>query len=143
MSNASFSTSFSVDKSPDEVFAAINNVREWWPEIDGPTDNVGAEFTHRYQDAHRCKIKVVELVAGKKVVWRVLDNYFQFTKDKTEWKDTEISFEISRTGNKTELRFAHLGLVPEYECFEVCSNAWGSLIKGSLRALIEGKGEGT
>ncbi len=84
------------------------------------------------------------LVPGKKVVWRVLDNYFDFTEDKSEWKDTEISFEIARKGDKTEVRFAHLGLVPEYECFDVCSNACGSYINGSLRSLITtGKGKPT
>ena len=87
-------------------------------------------------------MKLTEIVPNQKVVWHVLDNYFNFTKDKTEWKGTEISFEISRKGNKTEIRFAHVGLVPEYECFDVCSNAWGSYINGSLRSLITtGKGK--
>jgi len=27
--------------------------------------------------------------------WRVLDSYFDFTHDKSEWKDTEIHFEIT------------------------------------------------
>lgn len=36
---------FTVDQSPDEVFAAINNDRRWWSgEIDGSTDKPGAEF---------------------------------------------------------------------------------------------------
>jgi hypothetical protein len=57
-----------------------------------------------------------------------------------EWKGTEVVFEVSK-GDKTEVRFTHLGLVPEYECFNVCSNAWGSYINGSLRSLITtGKG---
>jgi hypothetical protein len=27
-------------------------------------------------------------------------------------------------------------MVPAYECYSDCSNAWGSLINGSLRKLI-------
>jgi hypothetical protein len=51
-------------------------------------------------------------------------------------------FEISKRGNKTEIRFTHQGLVPAYECFDVCSNAWGSYVNGSLRNLIAtGKGK--
>jgi hypothetical protein len=51
-------------------------------------------------------------------------------------------FEISTRGNKTEIRFTHQGLVPAYECFDVCSNAWGSYVNGSLRNLIAtGKGK--
>jgi hypothetical protein len=50
-------------------------------------------------------------------------------------------FEISTHGNKTEIRFTHEGLVSAYECYDVCSNAWGSYVNGSLRSLIA-TGEG-
>ncbi len=37
--------------------------------------------------------------------------------------------------------FTDVGLVPEYECYGVCSNAWGSDINGRLKNLITtGKG---
>jgi len=137
MDDQNFTTGFSIDQTPEEVFNAINNVRGWWSEeIEGRTSELGDEFTYHYKDVHRCRIKITELIPGKKVVWRVLDNYFKFTADKGEWRDTEISFEIAKKGDNTEVHFAHLGLVPEYECFDVCSNAWGSYINGSLRSLI-------
>ena len=138
-----YTANFSVDQSPEEVFAAINNVRGWWSEqIEGRTDKLGAEWTYRYKDVHHCEMKITEFIPRQKVVWLVVDNHFNFTKDKTEWKGTKVIFEISKKGNKTEVRFTHQGLVPEYECFEVCSDAWGSYIKGSLRNLItKGKGQ--
>ncbi len=143
MKNQNYTTTFSVDQPPEEVFAAINNVRGWWSEeIEGSTDKVGDEWTYHYEDVHSCKLKVTELVPGKRVVWHILDNYFNYTKDKSEWKGTTISFEISKKGDKTEVRFTHMGLVPEYECYDVCSNAWGSYINGSLPSLItKGKGQ--
>ena len=143
MNNQDFTTSFSVDQTPEQVFKAINHVRGWCSEeVEGSTDKLGDEFTYHYKDVHRCKIKITEFIPSKRVVWRVLDNYFNFIKDQSEWKGTEICFEISRKGNQTEVRFAHQGLVPENECFEVCSNAWGSYINGSLRSLITtGKGK--
>ncbi len=142
MIDQNFTTSITVDQTPEEAFAAINNVRGWWSEeIEGSTDKLGDEFTYRYKDVHHCKMKLTEVISGKKVVWLVLDNYFNFTEDKSEWKGTEITFEISEKGNKTQIRFTHLGLVPEYECFDICSNAWGSYMNGSLRSLITtGKG---
>jgi len=87
-------------------------------------------------------MKLIEVIPHKKVVWLVVDNYFNFTEDESEWKGTKIIFEISKKGEKSEIRFTHLGLVPEYECFNVCSNAWGSYMNGSLRSLITtGKGQ--
>jgi Activator of Hsp90 ATPase homolog 1-like protein len=137
-----FSTTLSVDQTADEVFAAINDVRRWWSEdIEGSTDSLGEEFSYHNMPVHRCTIRVTELVPGERVVWHVMDNFFAFTEDKTEWKGTEIRFDISRRGDKTELIFTHLGLVPDYECFDVCSNAWGFYVNTSLRGLIRtGKG---
>jgi hypothetical protein len=143
MSVRNFTTTFTVDQTPEQAFAAINNVRGWWSgEIEGSTDKLGAEFIYRYQDVHYSKQKITELVAGKKVVWLVLDSYLNFTKDKAEWNGTEITFDVAKKGKKTEIRFTHLGLVPEFECFDACSNAWGFYTNGSLRSLITtGKGE--
>ena len=79
--------------------------------------------------------------AVKRVAWLVTDNYFSFTEDKTEWKGTKVVFEIAKKGAQTEIHFRHEGLVPAYECYNVCSDAWGSYIRGSLKSLIAtGKG---
>ncbi|HLZ71855.1 MAG TPA: SRPBCC domain-containing protein [Dehalococcoidia bacterium] len=142
MSSQNFTTTFSVDQTPEEAFAAITNVRGWWSgEIEGSTDRLGEEFTYRYEDVHYTKQKITELIPGKKVVWRVLDAYLNFSKDPGEWTGTEITFDVSRKGKRTEVRFTHLGLVPEFECFDSCSSAWGVYINGSLRRLIT-TGEG-
>jgi hypothetical protein len=98
-------------------------------------------WTYRYEDVHYSKQKITELIPGKKVVWHVLDSYLNFAKDKTEWNGSKITFEVSKKGKKTEVRFTHIGLIPEYECFDACSNAWGSYIDGSLQRLIT-KGQG-
>lgn len=132
-----YTTSFLVDQTPEEVFAAINNVRGWWTgEIEGSTDKLGDEFTYRYEELHYSKQRITEFVPGKKVVWRVLDASLNFVEDTSEWTGTEITFDIARRGDKTEVRFTHLGLVPQFECFDSCSNAWGFYINGSLRNLI-------
>lgn len=137
MNNSDFTTTISVDQTPEEVFAAINDVRGWWSgEIEGDTDRLGAEFTYRYEDLHRSRQKVTEFVPGKKVVWHVLESRLSFLKDKSEWTGTDIVFEISEREGKTDVRFTHVGLVPQYECFDTCSNAWDTLVNDNLRELI-------
>jgi hypothetical protein len=143
MTAPDFTTTILVDQSPEEVFNAISNVRGWWSEeIEGGTEKLNDEFNYHYEDIHSCKMKLTEVVPGKKVVWLVLDNYFKFTKDKSEWIGTKIIFDISEKDNKTQLIFTHQGLVPEYECFDICKNAWTTYIQSSLRNLITtGKGQ--
>lgn len=143
MENKSFSTTITVDQSPAEVFNAITNVRGWWSEeIKGNTENLNDEFTYRYQDVHRCKMRLTEVQPGKKMVWLVLENFFSFTSDKAEWTGTKVVFEISKKGDQTQMRFTHEGLVPEYECYNACVNGWSQYINESLYNLITtGKGQ--
>ncbi len=142
MSKDNLTYTVTVDQSPEEVFAAVNNVRGWWSgEIDGRTDALGAEFTYRYQDMHRSTQKITEFVPGRKVVWHVTDSAINFVKDKDEWNGTDIVFDITKKGKSTQLTFTHVGLVPTVECYGDCAGAWGFYVKESLRDLIAlGKG---
>jgi uncharacterized protein YndB with AHSA1/START domain len=142
MRNQNFTVSFTVDKIPEEVFDAVTNPRGWWSEeIEGDTAKLDDVFTYHYKDIHRCEMKLIEVVPNKKVVWQCLDNHFNFIEDKTEWKGTKVIFEVSKKDGKTGLHFTHQGLVPDYECYDVCSDAWGTYINGSLKSLIAtGKG---
>jgi uncharacterized protein YndB with AHSA1/START domain len=158
MQNQDFTTTILVDQSPDAVFRAVSNPRAWWSEeIEGSTDQLNGVFDYHFEDIHRCRLKVTELVPGKKVVWYVMDNYFKpgiffeqgnagsskgHSGDTTEWTGTFIHFDITEKDNQTQLRFTHEGLVPAYECFDVCVNGWTHYIRQSLFGLITtGTGE--
>ena len=143
MSNQNFTATFTVDETPEEAFEAITDVRGWWSgEIDGRTDVVGEEFTYRYEDVHYSRQRITELVPGRTVVWHVEEGSIDFVEDKTEWTGTDIRFDISAKGGETEVRFTHVGLDPDVECFDGCSSAWSFYINGSLRSLIStGTGE--
>lgn len=143
MSTTDFSTTIKVNQSAKEVFNAVTNVRGWWSEeIEGNTVQLNDKFDYHYEDIHRCKIELIEVIPNQKIVWLVKENYFKFTEDKTEWTGTKPTFEITEKDGKTELKFTHFGLNPEYECFEICRDAWTNYIQNSLKKLIEtGKGE--
>jgi hypothetical protein len=153
MENQNFSLTLKVNENPRHVFDSINNVRGWWSEeIEGNTEKLNDEFNYHFEDIHRCELKIIESIPNKKVVWYVKDNYFKsgifdvtsenqtvenkFGIEKVEWVDTKISFEIKEKDGKTELRFIHLGLVPDYECFDACSSGWSHYIGQSLYSLI-------
>lgn len=143
MENKDFTTTILVDKTPEKAFKAIKNFRAWWSEdIEGETDKLNEVFFYHYKDVHLCKIKLIEIIPNEKLIYQIIDNQFNFTKDKNEWINTQLVFEISTKNNKTQIEFTHKGLVPEYECYEICEDAWSNYIKKSLFDLImTGKGE--
>jgi len=143
MNHQSFTSSIVVDRSPKDVFNAINDIRGWWSEdFKGNSHHLNDEFEVRFGDVHYSRQKLTELVPDKKIVWLVTDSRLNFLKNKSEWTGTQISFDISRRDTGTEIRFTHTGLVPEIECFDACSNAWSDYLKGSLVGLItDGKGK--
>ncbi|WP_024805787.1 SRPBCC domain-containing protein [Nocardia sp. BMG51109] len=151
MSNTEHLTAtMSVDRTPDEVFAAVTNVRAWWNEnIIGETATVGDEFVFT-DDFHYagetakskkgirfCRFRITEAVPGRRVVWHVLDSYLTFVADHDEWTDTNVIFDLTATPQGTTLHFTHKGLsAAESECFEACSRGWTFYITRSLPQLI-------
>ncbi len=143
MSNKSFTTSFIVSQSPEQVFAAITNPQRWWGEgITGETAKLGGEFTYRHGKIHLSVQKITELVPNQKLVWKITKSDLSSFPNPTEWDGTEVVFEIARKGSNTELKVTHAGLTPQFECYEDCSGAWGFYLNDSLKGLIEtGKGQ--
>ncbi|CAD5254231.1 MULTISPECIES: SRPBCC domain-containing protein [unclassified Imperialibacter] len=143
MNNQDFTATILVDATPEDAFNAIKNFRAWWSEeIEGPTDQPGETFFYHYKDIHLCKMKLEVMEKNKKLEYLVLENEFNFIEDKTEWVNTRLIFEITGQGSKTKVVFTHQGLVPEYECYNVCNDAWTGYITNSLYKLItEGKRE--
>lgn len=137
MNTQYFTAVILVDQSPEEVFHAINQVRDWWSgEIEGITNEPGAEFTYTVPGVHFSKQKITGFIPGKKVEWAVTDATLSFVNNQNEWKGTSICFDIEEKNGRTEVQFTHAGLVPQHECYKDCSNAWNLLINGNLKNLI-------
>ncbi|HLM23346.1 MAG TPA: SRPBCC domain-containing protein [Propionibacteriaceae bacterium] len=143
MTAQDFTTEFTVDNTPEEVFAAINNVRGWWSgEIVGETTKLGDTFKFEVPAVHRTTQTLTEVIPRKRVVWHVTDSWIGFVDDKSEWDDSDIVFDITAEDGKTAVRLTHVGLTPNVECFDTCSNAWSAYMLKSLRELITtGKGD--
>jgi len=134
-----------VDATAHEAFESINNVSQWWTEnLEGSSHKLNDEFSVRFGDVHYSRQKLIEVEQDKKIVWLVTDSNLNFIKDKQEWTNTKIVFEINTHNKNTQVLFTHVGLAPDVECYDACSNAWREYIQGSLLNLINtGKGNPT
>lgn len=137
-----FTTTHLVHQSPKEIFDAILDIRGWWSglyaeEIKGSADKLNSEFTFRAGGgAHYSKQKLIEMVPDTKIVWLITDSKLNFLDNENEWTGTKLCFDISRQGDKTQVCFTHLGLVPSFECYNECSGAWAQYLDKFLSPLI-------
>jgi activator of Hsp90 ATPase-like protein len=142
MATKDFTLTLTTERTPQEVFTAITNVRGWWSgyyaeEFMGSTDKLGSEFSFRAGNGlHYTKQKLVEVIPNKKIVWLITESELSFVEKKHEWTGTKVIFDISKKGDKTELVFTHEGLNPEFQCYEACAPSWTQYLQNKLLPLI-------
>ncbi|RYE24679.1 MAG: SRPBCC domain-containing protein [Sphingobacteriales bacterium] len=142
MQQENYTATLLVDKTPEEVYNAINNVTGWWStDFKGASQNAGDEFEVRFGDVHYSRHQLMETAPNQKVVWLVTDSQLNFLKDKTEWNGTINSFEIIPQAGKTQVLFTHHGLTPQIECFNSCTKGWNFYIDSLQQLITTGKGQ--
>ncbi len=137
ISDSDYTIDVVVERTPHDVYEAIIDIPAWWvTPIHGSNSAVGDEFSLEVSDTHACAMRVAQLVADRRIVWRVTRSRMTFVSEQEEWVGTDITFEVLPEGDGSRVRFTHVGLSPADECYEVCSAAWGHSIRSSLRALL-------
>ncbi|MES1223210.1 MAG: SRPBCC domain-containing protein [Bacteroidota bacterium] len=141
MKKENYNATIKINGTAQQAYKSINSVSDWWTRFfEGHSEKLNDVFTVRFGETF-IAIKIAELVPYKKISWHVIDCYKHWLKDKKEWKDTVMTWEISAEKNATQISFTHVGLVPGIECYNGCEKAWNFYVKESLfKLLTEGKG---
>ncbi|MFN8284642.1 MAG: SRPBCC domain-containing protein [Chitinophagales bacterium] len=142
MKGKDYNISITVDADAATAFNAINDIKGWWStDFEGQSEKFDDVFTVRFGETF-ITLKIIEFIPDQKIGWHVIDGYKHWLKNKKEWHDTKMVWEIAEQENKTQIHFTHVGLVPGIECYNGCENAWNGYIKDSLFQLITaGKGK--
>ncbi len=127
--------------SLEEAHEKISRIADWWTAgVEGKSRNVGDRFTVRW-GATFVAFEVIESVACKKDVWLVNDCNLHFIKNRTEWKDTKVVWDLASQNGATRVTMTHNGLIPGIECYDNCVSGWNFYFGESLlKLLTEGKG---
>lgn len=137
-----FKYRLTVNAPAKEAMKKISQVNLWWAKgFKGKTNKLNDEFSVSFGEDTSVNFKISEYIVDKKIVWHVSDCNLGWIKDKKEWKNTEVVWNLTEKAGKTMIDFVHMGLTPACECFESCESGWTHHIKNSLSKLIdEGKG---
>lgn len=139
-----FTTSLNLGSKDDQIYKALtNHIRDWWTEMfEGSAEEVGNTFTIRFGSQVFKTMRVEELIQNRKVAWRVNDALIDLPDlvNKEEWINTVIVWDIWARSDGADLRVTHIGLTPDVECFELCSNGWNSFLYSLKNFITSGLG---
>ncbi len=123
-------------------WALSAGMHTWWTKPDAPMKAVGdrSKFTFPPNKSY-WTFEATELIPDKRVVMVCVDALHihegQPETIKTEWLNTQASWDIRTLENKTEITFVHRGLVPQLHCYEVCQAGWDYFFLTSLQAFLD------
>ena len=142
MEDKNYHKTIIVNASPEEAINKIGQINLWWrKDFLDSAEKLNDKFTVPFGEPSFVDFVISEFVPNKKMVWKVTDCNLPWFKDKKEWNNTEVVFEISSGTNKTKIDFTHIGLVPGVECYDACEKGWDGHVTNSLLSFINhGKG---
>jgi hypothetical protein len=131
-----FQTSIAIAGTGYDAFHAINDVAKWWTEnVEGSSSSLNDVFTVRFGETY-ITLKVIESIPHKRIVWMVIDSHKHWLKNKNEWNWTQLIWEIEESNTETQIKFTHLGLTPNIECYGICEKSWQFYVQLSLFGLL-------
>jgi uncharacterized protein YndB with AHSA1/START domain len=133
MSEQDYEATVRVSASVDEVFDALTTLEglsSWWTPATGQA-TAGGELTFTFGPQATAVMRVDMAERGVGVRWTNTECVVE------DWVGTEQDFAIDALSDGgTEIRFRHIGLTPQLECYGDCESGWNHFV-ASLAAYVE------
>ncbi len=140
MQTRNYKTSLTIDGPVEAVFLAISQkLGDWWGEQDSIIDRDKIDFKVSWGEPWY-RFKVISFHPDEEMSWECIDANQKIPGlegVEKEWVGTRIHWKLTATGpRQTRLEFEHEGLVPEFICFNFCSQSWEHFLGKSLKNYI-------
>jgi hypothetical protein len=137
---ANYTVEIEVEKSPNDVFNNLINLKKWWPEdFEGEDIRLNSEFIFTTGDSHYSKNKVIEFVPNEKLVWLATESIRK--TDNFDWTGTKMIFELTPKDNYTIVKFTYDGVVLENESDRLVQICDMTLKEMFYKFISNGKGK--
>lgn len=135
---AEFKHQIPINTTPDKVYAALateKGLKGWWTADTRADEKAGGKAEFGFDKRGMTfRMKIDELVPGKRVVWSCYG-------DHPEWDGTRLTWTIAEENGASVLRFTH-GAWKSYSDFcASCNSTWGELMC-RMKDYLEGKNPG-
>lgn len=134
-----------LNATPAAVYAALTEargLRGWWTGDCDVENHVGGHLQLRFGPNYKT-LRIAHLEPGCEVRWHCTAAHIaigEFTR-RDEWVGTELRFRLSPQANgQTRLDFEHIGLVPAFECYGLCSEGWQHFLASLQQYVATGRG---
>lgn len=105
------------------LFTSVAGVSLWWAPTEG-NGSVGGTLVVSFGDYGVSAMRVIES-GPTRVVWEAIEAEGNSgTGHQKEWLGTTMEFDFVANEAGTELRFRHVGLTPQLECWNDCFAGW-------------------
>lgn len=124
--------------TPEAMYNALTSIdglAGWWTrDTSGTADEVGGVIEFGFPPVGGLEMEVVELVAGKRVVWRPVGVSPQ------EWLGTTVEFDLHQEGDYAIVLFTHAGWREPVEFMHHCSTKWATFLVSLIQLVETGAG---
>lgn len=124
-----------VSANAQRVFSALTDkLHLWWGKVKDANFEANGYFTIQFENGYWWTFKIVAFLPNKKIIWKCVEGEPEFNK---EWIGHILHWEVEEIDNtKTIINFRQIGLTPDINCYETCSNTWDKFLVEDLKSFL-------